>query len=72
MMSSIPHTVLQVTIVGVVGDDLLFRHVMTRSVLELSIGELEDYFGLLAAQWCVSSLSSDRRSHVLEHHHILL
>ena len=71
MMPIVPSTVLQVTIIGVVRDDLVLGHMVTRPILIIPVSKLKNNFGRFASQRRVAALSCYRWPHVLEYHHVL-
>ena len=71
MMSTVPVSVSEASIISVVLDNLLLGDAVAAAIVELPIGQVDQLVDVLASQGCLAVQSSHRGPHLLEYHHVV-
>lgn len=72
MMSIVPVCVFQASVISIVLDNLLLVDPEIVSIVELSIGQVNQFVDMLSTEWSFTVMRCDRRAHLLKDHHVVL
>ena len=71
MVAIVPVDVGHACIIGVVLNDLLLGHAIAAGVSEVAIRHVNQLVDILATEGSLTEVRGHRRSHLLEHHHVV-